>query len=188
MPKELYFPKQVDLNYVVNSLMGQLSSEGYKVQSNVGQNMAVVQAKKEGILRTLVAANRAFTFTFNNTINGLQVKIGMGAWVENLAATAVETIVLSPLFLLVDVPEMLYNEHIEGKFSKIIENVVNQAPLSSQTFQPAQPVQYQQPQPNYQQPITQPQPVNQGFSYCPACGTQLSASFKYCPSCGYKLQ
>ncbi|BBD71836.1 hypothetical protein HS1genome_0225 [Sulfodiicoccus acidiphilus] len=185
MAKELYFPRQVDLNYVVNSLVSQLSSEGYKVQSNVGTTMAVVQAKKEGFLRTLVAANRAFTFTFNNTVNGLQVKIGIGAWVENLAATAIETVILGPIFLVVDVPEMVYNEHIEGKFARMIENIVNQAPSSFQQAPP--PFQPPQSVPQYQPMPQQPQASHQQFSYCPSCGGQIAPNYKFCPSCGTRL-
>jgi hypothetical protein len=49
---------------------------------------------------------------------------GIGKWVQNLAVVAVETILLSVLFLAVDVPEMLWTRHIEGEIAKEITQIV----------------------------------------------------------------
>ncbi|HVB95161.1 MAG TPA: hypothetical protein VND41_00985 [Nitrososphaerales archaeon] len=42
----------------------------------------------------------------------------------NLAVVAVEAILLSVLFLAVDVPEMLWTRHIEGEIAKEITQIV----------------------------------------------------------------
>ena len=52
------------------------------------------------------------------------VHIGIGKWVQNLAVVAVETILLSVLFLAVDLPEMLWTRHIEGEIAKEITQIV----------------------------------------------------------------
>jgi hypothetical protein len=52
------------------------------------------------------------------------VHIGIGKWVQNLAVTAAETILLSGLFLAVDVPEMLWTTHVEGGIAKQITQIV----------------------------------------------------------------
>jgi hypothetical protein len=50
------------------------------------------------------------------------VHIGIGKLVQNLAVAAVETLLLSALFLAVDVPEMLWTRHVENELLKQITN------------------------------------------------------------------
>ncbi|MEM3999200.1 MAG: hypothetical protein QXW86_00050, partial [Saccharolobus sp.] len=82
---------------------------------------------KGGILRDIIAADRALTFTFENTPQGLKVTAGVGSWIKNLAITAVETLLLSELFLVVDVPEMLWNQHVESQLMKKIDEIVQRS-------------------------------------------------------------
>jgi hypothetical protein len=90
-------------------------------------NRAILQAHKGGILRDVIAADRALTFTFENTGNGLKLTAGIGKWVQNLAVTAVEAILLTPLFLAIDVPEMLWTEHVESKILKKVDEIVGKS-------------------------------------------------------------
>ncbi|ACR43215.1 hypothetical protein [Saccharolobus islandicus] len=125
--KEKTYPKQVDLNKVVNEFVSYLNSDKWKVQQKVEGNKAIVQAQKGGILRDIIAADRALTFTFENTPQGLKVIAGVGSWIKNLAITAVETLLLSELFLVVDVPEMLWNKHVESQLMKKIDEIVERS-------------------------------------------------------------
>ncbi|ADX83928.1 hypothetical protein [Saccharolobus islandicus] len=125
--KEKTYPKQVDLNKVVNEFVSYLNSDKWKVQQKVEGNKAIVQAQKGGILRDIIAADRALTFTFENTPQGLKVTAGVGSWIKNLAITAVETLLLSELFLIVDVPEMLWNKHVESQLMKKLDEIVQRS-------------------------------------------------------------
>lgn len=58
--------------------MGSLRSSGWKVQSSVQGDRAVVQAQKGGILRDPIAADRALTFTMDQTQGKLTVRAGVG--------------------------------------------------------------------------------------------------------------
>lgn len=122
--KEKIYPKKVDLNKLVNEFSTYLQNNGWKVQQKVEGNKAIVQAQKGGILRDIIVADRALTFTFENTPQGLKVTAGIGKWLQNLAVTAVEAILLSELFLAVDVPEMLWNIHIESELMKKVDQLV----------------------------------------------------------------
>ncbi|BDB99357.1 hypothetical protein [Saccharolobus caldissimus] len=122
--KEKIYPKQVDLNKLINEFSTYLQNNGWKVQQKVEGNKAIVQAQKGGILRDIIVADRALTFTFENTPQGLKVTAGIGKWLQNLAITAVEAILLSELFLVVDVPEMLWNTHIESELMKKVDQLV----------------------------------------------------------------
>jgi hypothetical protein len=84
----------------------------------------VIQAKKGGILRDIITADRAFTITVSGQPNDFTVHIGIGKFIQNLAVAAVETLLLSVLFLAVDVPEMLWTRHVENEIIKDITRIV----------------------------------------------------------------
>lgn len=84
----------------------------------------MIQAQKAGILRDIITADRAFTVTISGQPNDFAVHIGIGKWIQNLAVAAVETLLLSVLFLAVDVPEMLWTVHVENKIAKDITQMV----------------------------------------------------------------
>jgi hypothetical protein len=111
-----------DLNQASQQILGQLQSEGYKVQSKTVPMGIVIQAQKAGILRDIITADRAFTIMISGQPNDFTVHIGIGKWVQNIAVAAAETLLLSVLFLAVDVPEMLWTTHVE----KGIANEINQ--------------------------------------------------------------
>jgi len=123
--KEKTYPPVQNLNQVIQNFAQYLSSDGWKVQQKVEENKAILQAQKGGILRDIFAADRALTFTFEQLPGGLKVTTGVGKWVQNLAVTAIEAILLSELFLVVDVPEMLWTEHIESNLMKKLDEIVN---------------------------------------------------------------
>jgi hypothetical protein len=123
--KVLHFEgKNKDLNMLQQQIMQQLQASGYKVQSTQAPLGYVVQAQKAGILRDLIAADRCFTILITGDPNNFTVHIGIGRWVQNLAVTAVETILLTWLFLAVDVPEMLWTVHVEGEVAKTVTAIV----------------------------------------------------------------
>lgn len=123
--KILHFQnKNKDLDQLSQQIVQQLQSEGYKTQSATPPLGRVIQAQKAGILRDLVTADRAFTILITGQPNDFTVHIGIGKWVQNLAVAAAEALLLSLLFLAVDVPEMLWTSHVEGGLAKEITNIV----------------------------------------------------------------
>lgn len=123
--KEKVYTTQKDVRQIINQFVTYLQQKGFKTQYREENGKAIVQAQKEGILRDLIAADRALTFTFEKVGNQLKVTAGIGKWIQNLAVTAVETIILSPLFLAIDVPEMLWTEHVESEIMKGLEQIVS---------------------------------------------------------------
>lgn len=117
--------KNRDLNALGNQIAEKLQSEGYKVQSTASPAGSVVQATKAGILRDIITADRAFSILISGQPNDFTVRVGIGKLIQNLAVTAVEAILLTELFLVVDVPEMLWTTHVEKQVIQEIEKVVN---------------------------------------------------------------
>jgi hypothetical protein len=114
-----------DLNQLSQQIVQQLNSEGYKTQSATPPLGIVVQAKKAGILRDIITADRAFTIMITGQPNDFSIHIGIGKWIQNIAVAAVETILLTWLFLAVDVPEMLWTRHVENTIAKEITQIVD---------------------------------------------------------------
>jgi hypothetical protein len=116
--------KNKDLNQLSQQILQYFQNEGYKTQSTTAPLGFVIQAQKAGILRDIISADRAFTIMISGQPNDFTVHIGIGKWVQNIAVAAVEALLLSVLFLAVDVPEMLWTVHIENKIAKDIEQMV----------------------------------------------------------------
>ncbi|AAY81107.1 hypothetical protein [Sulfolobus acidocaldarius] len=123
--KEKIYKGNIDIQKVATKFSDYLTSDKWKVQSRVEGNKVVIQAQKGGILRDIVAADRALTFVMEKVPEGMKVTVGVGKWIQNLAVTAIETLLLSELFLVVDVPEMLWNSHVENELLKKLDDIVN---------------------------------------------------------------
>lgn len=135
--KVLHFEnKQVDLSGLVDKTEEYLKSDRFQTQkSPPSEHGTILQAKKGGWLSAVIAADRALTISVSGSADDCVVRIGIGKWEEHLAVTAAETLLLSVLFLPVDVAEAAWNFEIEDKIAKQIESLVGgpataQAPAS----------------------------------------------------------
>jgi hypothetical protein len=124
--KELQFQgKGTDLAGLQSKIEGYLQGEGFTVQTSApSEQGSVIQGKKGGFLSGVIAADRALTISINGDANDFTVKMGIGKWLEHLGVTAAEVLLLTPLFLAVDVPEMAWNLEIENKLAKQIATFV----------------------------------------------------------------
>jgi hypothetical protein len=116
--------KNKDLSQFSQEVVQYLQSDGYKVQSTTAPVGIVIQAQKAGILRDIITADRCFTITISGESNDFAVHIGIGKWIQNIAVAAAEALLLSVLFLAVDVPEMLWTYHVENGIAKKITEMV----------------------------------------------------------------
>jgi len=117
--------KHVDLANLQSKIEEYLKADGFSVQASApSDHGTVLQAKKGGWLSHVVDANRALTITLSGSADDCEVRIGIGKWLEHLATAAVETLLLSELFLVVDVGETAWNLEIEDKLAKQIQSFV----------------------------------------------------------------
>jgi len=120
-----YQGKNKDLPGLGQAIAQEMQNQGYKVQTKIDQTGIVVQAQKAGILRDIISADRAFTILITGQANDFSIRVGIGKFIQNLAVTAVEVILLSGLFLVVDIPEMLWTTHVEKGVIQDIDRIVN---------------------------------------------------------------
>ena len=116
--------KSKDLGQLSQQIVQQLQMEGYKVQTKSAPLGNIIQAQKAGILRDIISADRAFTILIGGQPDDFTIHIGIGKWVQNIAVTAAEVLLLSTLFLAVDVPEILWTTHVENGLAKEIKQIV----------------------------------------------------------------
>ena len=111
--KNLVIQTSKDVNSLTSAFEQYLRDSGWKTQSRVESDQAVLQATKAGFLRDIIAADRALTFLLKENAGNMEVHVGVGRLGENLAITAIEFLLLSDIFIAVDVPEMLWTKHVE---------------------------------------------------------------------------
>lgn len=116
--------KNKDLNQLSQQIVQKLTTDGYKTQSATKPLGIVIQATKTGILRDIITADRAFSILITGQPNDFSIHVGVGKWIQNIGVAAVEAILLSWLFLAVDVPEMLWTQHVEKGIVKEITQIV----------------------------------------------------------------
>jgi len=116
--------KSTDLGNLQGKIEDYLKSEGFTLEAAPSSHGTVIQAKKGGFLRGVVAADRALTILISGDPDNFTVRIGIGKWLEHLGVAALETLLLSDLFLVVDVAETAWNFEIEDKLAKQIESFV----------------------------------------------------------------
>ena len=124
--KTLHFEgKGTNLGELQQKIDSYLQSDGFTVQTSAPSDQGtVLQAKKGGFLRGIVDADRALSILISGNPNDFTVRIGVGKWVEHLAVAAVETLLISDLFLLVDIGETAWNLEVEDKLVKEVQSVV----------------------------------------------------------------
>ncbi len=117
--------KNTDLGALQTKIEEYLKSDGFTTSTSApSPHGTVLQAKKGGFLRGVVDADRALTIVISGDPNDFTVRIGVGKWLQHLGVAALETLLLSDLFLVVDVAETAWNLEIEDKLVKQIEAFV----------------------------------------------------------------
>jgi len=117
--------KNKDLNQLAQQITSMLDQDGYKTQMTSNSPVGIIiQATKAGILRDIITADRAFTIMISGTPNDFAIHIGIGKFIQNIAIAAVEALLLSLLFLAVDIPEMLWTVHVEKEILHKITQII----------------------------------------------------------------
>lgn len=124
--KTMHFEgKGTDLSALQQKITSYLESDGFTVQNSApSTHGTVLQAKKGGFLRGIVDADRALSIMVSGAPDDFTVRIGIGKWLEHLGVMAAETLLLSELFLVVDVADTAWDFEIEDKLVKQIQSIV----------------------------------------------------------------
>jgi hypothetical protein len=120
----VYVTKNCNLEHLADSIEERFSTQGYETQSTKTDQGWVVQARKKGMLRDILAADRAFTVAISGTPNNFIVSFGIGKWVQNIGMAAIEGFFIYPLIFFVEIPVSLWSFRIENQFWRYAESQV----------------------------------------------------------------
>src|SRR5580658_8862251 len=120
-----YQGRNTDLNGLRQNITRYLQDDGFKIQApRPSPGGMLIQAQKGGFLRELITSERALNILIQGEPNNFTVRVGIGKWVQNIAVATIETLLISELFLPLDVGEMLWNVEVEKKIIKKIDDFV----------------------------------------------------------------
>ncbi|MCW4025442.1 MAG: hypothetical protein NWF01_10485 [Candidatus Bathyarchaeota archaeon] len=125
-----------DLNELSSKIEASLQRDDFQTQIASTSKGYVIQAKKEDLLRDILTATRAITILIEGEPNDFEVQVGIGKWIQNLAVTAVEAVMTGGLFLLINIPEMVWNFDVENQVVNKITRIVETKP-AKETVIPA---------------------------------------------------
>lgn len=117
-----------DLKELSRKIEESLQSDKFHTQMVSTPQGNVIQAKKEDLVRSLLTATRAITVLVKGEPNDFVIEVGIGKWIQNLAVTAVETVITGGLFLLINIPEMIWNFDVENQIVNKITRIVETKP------------------------------------------------------------
>jgi hypothetical protein len=122
---EHFAGKGTNLTDLETHITQYLENDGFKVQTAPPSDKGtVIQAVKAGFLRDVVSAERAFTITITGDPSDFTVRFGIGKWLQNLGVAAAETLLLSELFLPIDVADSLWSLEVEDKIIADVKKFV----------------------------------------------------------------
>ncbi|MGH3733365.1 MAG: hypothetical protein ACRDVC_08345 [Acidimicrobiales bacterium] len=114
--EEHFVGKGTDLGALGSHIEEYLKTNGFTVQTTPPSDQGtVIQARKAGFWREVVAADRSLTISIKGNASDFTVRFGVGKWLEHLGVAAIETLVISELFLVVDVADSLWSLEVEDK-------------------------------------------------------------------------
>jgi hypothetical protein len=117
--------RHTDLGALRGRIEDYLKRDGFDVQSSSpSAHGTLLQARKGGFMAEVITADRALNILIDGQPDDFTVRLGIGKWAKHLGVMAVETMLLSGVFLLVDVPEMLWTTHIEDQLAGQIASFV----------------------------------------------------------------
>ena len=117
--------KGTDLSALQSHVEEYLKGDRFTVQTSAPSAQGtVIQARKGGFLAGFIDADRALTIAIQGSPADFTVRVGIGKWIEHIATAAIETLLVSMLFLPVDVAETAWNVEIEDKLVKDLKAFV----------------------------------------------------------------
>jgi hypothetical protein len=123
--QEQFQGKGTDLKALQSHIEEYLKADRFTVQTSApSADGVVIQARKGGWLAGIVDADRAMTITISGTPADFTVRIGIGKWLQHLGVAALETLLISDLFLVVDVAESAWTFEVEDKLVKDLKQFI----------------------------------------------------------------
>lgn len=117
--------KNVNLDDLSELIVDFFKEEGFRTQFSRHPHGILIQARKGGVMRTLLAMDRALTVIIQGDKDEFKIRIGVAKWLKNLGVASIETFFFSPMVAFIEVPEALWSYEIEHQLWHYIENQID---------------------------------------------------------------
>lgn len=108
-----YIGKNVDVEKLKDLVVLFFEDEGFVVQETKVDGSRIVEARKGGILRTLLSSDKCIKVIIKGEPNDVEVFMGVGKWVPEEEREAKKELSVNPLKVFIDIPESLWAYEIE---------------------------------------------------------------------------
>jgi len=119
-----YVGRSCNLALLADAVEEYFQTRGYLTQSDKKDSNYVVQARKEGTIRMVVAADRSFTVIVQGEPDSFTVSFGIGKWLQNLSVAVLEGLAIGPAVFVAEVPISMWDYEIEREFWGFVEQQV----------------------------------------------------------------
>ncbi len=119
-----YHEKNVELEKVASLVKQFFQEEGFTVQDARNGKCELIQAKKGGFFRTILAMNRAFSIFIRGDSVYFTVYMGVSEWLQTLDPDSVDHFLHSPNHVYDEVPETLWAYELEHQLWHFLENQI----------------------------------------------------------------
>lgn len=116
--------KNVNLEDLAELMVDFFKEEGFRTQLAKHAHGILIQARKGGVMRTLLAMDRALTVTIQGDKDDFKIRIGVSKWLKNLGVASIEAFFFSPLVAFIEVPEALWSYEIEHHLWHYVETQI----------------------------------------------------------------
>lgn len=120
-----YSGKNFSLRKLNDLILQFFREENFQVQTSNHPRGFFIQARKGGVMRTLLAMSRAITVVIEGEPSDFKVKVGIGEWLKDLGIASIESFFLSPMLAFVEVPEAMWSYELEHQLWHYIENQID---------------------------------------------------------------
>lgn len=111
---------------LVEMLKDYCRNENIEIQTVEDTEMAVLQVRKTGLLRSALGMKKAVTIKIMKDSPDLIIEIGIGEWVSNLVASTVGSLIFTPFLLAGIVGAFLstgFSNSFENKIDYFLANI-----------------------------------------------------------------
>ena len=117
--------KGTDLSALRSHVEGYLKGNGFAVQTSAPSAQGTIMRPRKGrLFARFIDADRALTIAIQGSPGDFTVRISIRKWIGRIATAAIETLLVSMLFLPVDVAETPWNVEIEAKLIKDFKSFI----------------------------------------------------------------
>ncbi|MCL5802337.1 MAG: hypothetical protein ACYCPR_04320 [Thermoplasmataceae archaeon] len=119
-----YVGKNVNISKLAEAIEDFFKEENFKTQIIHISKGSLIQARKGGIFRSLLAKDGAFTITIEGTPVAFKIRIGVTPWNNSLNESSIEPVFSKPMLEYEEVQESLWNYEIEHHLWHYVETQV----------------------------------------------------------------